>query len=585
MVACLLLLAGRVPADEVPLALECRDGRCAAVLPSLSSADQYCLIVASLARGAGPYRVRISTDASAGPAWVVRAATTPDARWQEATAALQQRLHRKRHEPDTFPAAAEPARQRSFYLFTGENDFHNAESYVSIAAQLVGLGQHCQVYVDEQFLATQPAADGQLAPALRALVDDAMRTFDEDVFPQAQRRLGKVLDVDRDGRFTILFTPRMSKLANGKVSLGGMVRGSDFYRDLAAPFGNRCDMMFLNTDLEAGPHLRTLLAHEYTHAVIFSEHVFGDYVAGLPAQDEESWLNEGLAHVNEVLHGHSWSNLDYRISAFLNAPERYGLVVPDYYRAGLFRSHGHRGSAYLFLQWCCAKYGEDLLGRLVRTNLTGTRNLEVATGRPFAELFREWTVDLARGKCQPEPGPGFTRLLCGPRWLDLPLFGGACDVDLAGTGAAYLRLHSPRSAGGRIAISADAGAAANLQVTLLRLPAGTARLNVKVERANHLARLAVTAHGGDVTLNAIAWERLTPLVRRDEDTSFRPHIDPRGGVRACFGPDVLKAGQTRLSAPITLPPDLGPAVFKITGTGSDGQPVHGWATELNDQRP
>src|SRR5262249_54805889 len=147
----------------------------------------------------------------------------------------------------------------------------------------------------------------------QATLDDAVRTFDEEVHPKARQHLGRVLDVDRDGRFTLLFTPWLGKLQRGKVALSGFVRGCDFQRELAAPFSNRCDMMYLNTDLKPGSHLRTILAHEYTHAVVFSEHVFGEYLPGAARQDEESWLNEALAHLAEDLHGHEWSNLDYRV--------------------------------------------------------------------------------------------------------------------------------------------------------------------------------------------------------------------------------------------------------------------------------
>src|SRR5207249_7185987 len=144
----------------------------------------------------------------------------------------------------------------------------------------------------------------------------------------ACRHLVRVQDDGRDGRFTMLMPPWLGKRQGGKVAVDGFVRGSAFSRDVAAPFSNHCDMMYLNANLRPGPHLRTLLAHEYTHAVVFSEHVFGDYLPGLPAQDEESWLNEGLAHLAEEAHGHGWSNLDYRVSAFLNSPEDYPLVVP-----------------------------------------------------------------------------------------------------------------------------------------------------------------------------------------------------------------------------------------------------------------
>ncbi len=59
-------------------------------------------------------------------------------------------------------------------------------------------------------------------------------------------------------------------------------------------------MMYLSTALGPGPYLRTVLAHEYTHAVTFSAKA----AAGLGA-DEEGWLDEAMAHLGEDLHGFS----------------------------------------------------------------------------------------------------------------------------------------------------------------------------------------------------------------------------------------------------------------------------------------
>ena len=273
-----------------------------------------------------------------------------------------------------------------------------------------------------------------------------MRTFDEAVYPEARRRLGRCLDVDRDGRFTLFFSGRLDRLA-GNAALSGFVRSADFYRDLAAPFGNRADMMYLNTDLQPGPYLRTILAHEYTHAVVCSEHVFGDYLPGLVRQDEESWLGEALAHAAEDLHGFSRANLDYRVSAYLSDPSRYPLVEADYYAAGLWRTHGCRGATYLFLRRCVDRDGPDLLARLVQSNLAGAANLEAATGKSFAELFRDWTT--ATALSADLHGPFGGRLLCGPRFRQVALDGGRGDVDLAVTSAAYLLLHS--AGGGAVA--------------------------------------------------------------------------------------------------------------------------------------
>jgi hypothetical protein len=441
-----------------------------------------------------------------------------------------------------------------------------------VVGELNTVGRHCQVYVDR---------DHDNARGLRPTVDDAVRAFDEEVYPRARERLGRALDVDRDGRFTILFTGWLDRLQRGKVALGGFVRGSDFYRDVAAPFGNRCDVMYLNTNLKPGPHLRTLLAHEYVHAVVFSEHVFGEYLPVPSRQDEESWLNEALAHFNEEAHGYSWSNLDYRVSAFLNCPQRYRLVVPDYYADGLWRDPGTRGSAYLFLRWCHTRCGGDLPARLVRSNLQGVLNLEVAAQRPFPELFREWSVSVLRRGAAPQGEldlrrPLASRLLCGPRFEEVSLSGGAHELRLAGTGVGYVLLHSPGGPRSRVTVTADPGA--ELQVSLVRVQGGCARLSLRCEPCpgGTGVRLSVTAHGSAVKLRRAAWERLVPSGDTERDTSYRPGQN----ARAWFGKADVQAEETRRSEVIRLPAGAGVGetlVFKVSGTDAAGNRVAAWA--------
>jgi hypothetical protein len=575
-----------------PIPFVVQDNRSECVLPTPHPDEKYLLILGSLSLGSGPYRVTARTEAVENPP------TIPE----EKTAV---RVSRKVSGPNSdkgitsfesdYAPAEEPPRTRNFFLFVKERDFYSADSYVMVLGERQGVARHCQVYVDRDYHA-----------GIQPTVDDVIHTFDDEVYPRACRTLGRAADVDRDGRFTILLTPWLGKLADGKVSLGGFVRGSDFFRDLAPPFGNRCDMMYLNTDLQPGPTLRTILAHEYTHAVIFSEHVFGSYQPQAPRQDEEGWLNEGLAHMVEDLSGYSWSNLDYRISAFLSAPGRYQLVVQDYFRAGLFRSHGNRGATYLFLRWCCDQFGEEVMKSLVRTNLTGIGNIEAATGQSFADLFRQWTIALALsgtnlldfrslenfgslrriGLHRPLAG----RLLCGPRFQEMSLADDRNELDLTGTSAAYFLLHSPAKSACRLTITA--GADTNLQVTLVRLPKRTARLTVHIEpQENQEAgsvtptiRLAVTAHDQDVTLEHAAWERLVPTANRPEDTSYRP-ADPKASstkesVKSWFGDLQLKAGETRTSEPITLPSGVTNSedwIFKISAVDTAGHHISAWA--------
>jgi hypothetical protein len=566
----------------LPLAVH--DGQCECTLPTAQPGDKFYLIVASLARDAGPHRVTVSTAAGTGPVSLPRDQARPDPVWEQRVREWRERLAwaRQQHAADDAYPPTDPPHEKTFHVFARDGDFQSPDSYVTVTALLRSVGQHCQVYVDR---------DHDDVAGLQPTVDDVVATFDREVYPRAQRLLGRALDVDRDGRFTILLTPWLSRMAGGKVSLGGFVRGSDFFRDLAAPFGNRCDMMYLNTDLKPGPYLHTLLAHEYTHAVVFSEHVFTGYLPGQPRQDEEGWLNEGLAHLVEDVHGYSWANLDYRISAFLSAPERYQLVVPDYYAAGLFRSHGNRGATYLFLRWCSDRYGRDFITQLTQTNLRGVANLEATTGAPFAELFRQWTAALAlSGTGLPlhdvPPltrldlhGPLGGRLLCGPRIEELSLAGGSHEVALAGTSAAYLLLHSPTGKQSQVTIRAEAGT--DLQVSLIRLPRRTPRLAVRCEPGKTAGTysLEATAYDGEVVLGSAVWERRTPRTNRPEDTSYAAE---RGGKSAIvwMGSPRLRPGESCRSAPFSVPEAAGPDgawVIKVSARDLAGHAMGAWA--------
>lgn len=572
-----LLLAAAVPAAEAPppqhgTALAVRGGRCDCVLPTAAAGTKYFLVLGSLGEGPGPYHVRVSTGPADGPVSLPPDDSPPDDAWTARTSALRARLAQARREgppPCLYPPDPAPAPRRTFYLFTGDGDFQDAAGYAAVEADLCATGRHCLVYLDRQ---ERDAARAQ------ATVADVVRTFDGEVYPQAEQDLGHALDVDRDGRFAILLSGRLGRLQNGRVSVGGFVRGTDFYADLTAPYGNRCDMMYLNTSLRPGPHLRTVLAHEYTHAVVFSEHLFGDYLPDVPRREEEAWLNEGLAHLVEERRGHGWSNLDYRVEAFLNAPERCELIVPDYYRAGLWRAPGNRGATFLFLRWCADHCGPDLATRLTRTNLAGVTNLEVETGRHFADLFREWSAALALPGADAVPAvPG--RVLCGPRFSGLALAGGECNLDLAGTSAAYLLLHTPAAARSRLVVEAEAGTA--LQVTLVPLPEGAARLSLRQEAgaAPGTVRLALTAHDAPVVLTDAVDGRLVPRAGPEEDPAGptpSPVPAPQDMALAWFGSAPLQPGETRTSPDLHLPTVDGPSLVKVAGSDAAGRRVAAW---------
>jgi len=393
---------------------------------------------------------------------------------------------------------------RSFSLHVTNGSLDDPKQYATIHARAVAEGREVRVYLDDQ----QTPRD--LPPGL---IQNVMELFDRDVIPRFRDVLGTYRDVDHDGRFAVLLSPWLGRLQAGRTSVGGFVRGSDFQSRVEAPFSNHCDMMYVNSQTLPGPHLRTLLIHEYTHAVCFSRRSAD--ACGRPRfAEEEDWLNEAVAHCAESLFNAGWTNLDYRIARFLNEPESFPLVVDDYYRAGLWRCHGCRGATYLFLRYCLERFGPQALARIIDSPTRGKRNVELATGCAFDRLFRGWTLWMLEAECPPTNSltavdlarnvdevasaaesntAGETSLaqaslapldlygalgewgLAGPRRHRWDVDAAALQLGVRGTSAAYVELFASGVAGPR-RIRIKAPTDARLQVSVLRLPDDSPRV-------------------------------------------------------------------------------------------------------------
>jgi hypothetical protein len=569
----------------VPLAIAVRQGRAEFDVPAAEPGGQTLVIVSALARGAGPFAVRLE----ARPATVARAPALLRGH-------PRREVRLKPVAPGALPKVGHhrPAGERTFHIMVRHGDVASASNYLAVRGQLRAVGERVQVYVDAQDLT-------RVGPAvLRDVVD----TFDGRVFPIAAANFGYARDVDGDGRFTVLMSHWLTRLAGGRHAVDGYVRGADFDATLASPFGNRCDMMYLSTALEPGPHLRTVLAHEYTHAVILCAKAFSGAVAGpfdssMAARshlEEEGWLDEALAHLVEDLHGFSRSNLDYRVSAFLSQPVRYRLVVEDYYAADLFRSHGNRGGTYLFLRWCADRFGPGLLPALIRSDRRGIENIETATGVPFTELYRQWSAALYLSGLDENDGSGEVyrsldlrgRLegwaLAGPRPLEVTPGDAPACWSATGTSPQFLVVESPANPPATTVV-VSGPPEADLQVTAVPLPTGMGRLALGVEPvagAEGPPRLHATVrerHGVGVALTAMAWEPLVPAAN-PRGARFRSGtLDPAGIARA-FGTTALAPLGTLETEQIPLPDDLPgdvPLVVKVVGTDAGGRRVAAWA--------
>lgn len=537
------------------------------------------VIVSSLAREAGPFPIRLTAKGVTVPEPIATVDDRPN------------RLVKARVSPldaVPVPTSSPPAAERTFHLLVRDGDVASASNYLPVRASLRATGQRVQVYVDNQ-------DSGRVGSEV---LRDLVATFDGRIFPVAAKTIGIARDADGDGRFTVLMSSWLTRLAGGRLSVDGFVRGADLDADLKAPFSNHCDMMYLSATLEAGPHLRTVLAHEYTHAVTCTAKSFTSSKGEGIALDEEGWLDEGLAHLGEDLHRFSRSNIDYRISAFLSRPERYRLVVDDYYTADLFRSHGNRGGTYLFLRWCADRFGQGLLPTLVRSNCRGTENLEAATGLSFAALYRQWSIALFLSGLDPahpsdrafrsidlrSPIGGWE--LAGPRTLHVAPGSGAETWTTAGTSSRYVVVEPLSEA--QVEIEVEAPQDAELQVTALPLPADLARLNLVVRTTTsprgtvHVHASLAELRGTPVRLSAMAWEPLAPAAE-PRACRFRHGGLDHDAIASAFGADTVPPRGVLHSQSIHLDgvaPGDGPVVIKVQGVDPLGRRVAAWA-EIN----
>ena len=431
-------------------------------------------------------------------------------------------------------------------------------------------------------------------------------TFDRDVLPTSRRQFGKVRDVDGDNKFAILFTSEMTRLKKGRISMGGMVIGQDFRLNYEPPLSNRCDMLYLSSEIRSRDRLRTLVAHEFSHAITMTHHALTDYLPPdqHPHADEESWLNEAMAHVSENVYGYSWRNIAFRVNAFLNAPWRYRLVARDFRDERFWRQHGYRGAVYLFLRWCVDQHGKGILRSLQQTNLRGIENLEVTLRRPFNRLLREWHLALwlshrnySRDKRYrytflDVPGVLDGRyLLVGPCAEVLTPGTGRVSRLLVPTGVRHFLLRDGPAKGARGSagtawrVCVEAAGGSGLQVSVVRLSGPVAHLRIDatpnplepdadgmIEMTLGLAEKARVP----VVLQQMAWEDGQEPNAGNRGTRVRPVLSDVGAIRRLFGTNRLAGGGTLRSRPIRVGP-IGPGtrelVVKVLGQDPKGRLV------------
>ena len=263
-------------------------------------------------------------------------------------------------------------------------------------------------------------------------------TFDTLVFPMDTTAFGAPSNISQYGKIILFFTRNVNALT--PPSAGYTIGGFFFARDLypktakgalaACPSSNEQEMFYLlvpdpngtvNNNRRAKADVEILnlgtIAHEFQHLINASRRL---YITPNAAPSEETWLDEGLAHIAEEL-------LYFRVSGFTS---RQNLTLLDIggtpARSTLFSNYASqnfsrfynfiinpeinspyapndslttRGAIWNFLRYAAGRQGASgesaFLRAVVNSSTTGFANLSAAIpGGQFADYLRDWTVSL-----------------------------------------------------------------------------------------------------------------------------------------------------------------------------------------------
>lgn len=285
-------------------------------------------------------------------------------------------------------------------------------------------------------------------------------TFDTLVFPMDTTAFGAPSNISSYGKIILFYTRAVNALtpSGAGYTIGGFFFARDLYpktakNGLAAcAASNESEMFYLlapdpNGTVNANKRTKdevtllnlTTIAHELQHLINSSRRL---YVNTGARPNEETWLDEGLAHVAEELLYFRMANVTSRQNlgltdvagnatrsdqfrnyasqnfsrfySFLIAPEVNSPYAPN-------DSLATRGAIWNFLRYAAGRQGAggeaSFLRSLVNSNTTGVANLQnVLSGSQFADYLRDWSVSLIADDFSPTTTAALSQSYLMPSW-------------------------------------------------------------------------------------------------------------------------------------------------------------------------
>ncbi len=261
------------------------------------------------------------------------------------------------------PAAYTAGDRKSFWVLNSDT-----AAYSQVQAVLRYVGEQVNFWIEDGV-----RYDHQ---ELVRLVD----TFSSEIYPDVRGVFGseRTPGVDGDPRLVVLYTTGMGR------GVAGYFSSSDAYPPEVVEYSNGHDMFVLSaSNLSLNSQFTYgVLAHEFQHMI----HWASD-------NNEEGWLNEGLAELSALVAGYQNSSFDETYAAdpdipLLHWPASDGNSYPFY------------GGSYLFMAYFWGQYGSQAVQSLISHPENGLTSLDMvllepafsAPAKQADDLFQDWTI-------------------------------------------------------------------------------------------------------------------------------------------------------------------------------------------------
>jgi hypothetical protein len=422
--------AAAPPSESVTLSVAATGGTAAlhrGVAPALAGGEH--VWAATLLR-AGDARDAVQAVLPALPLAEAR----PDDRYRASLAALAARARRSLAplggRSSALALARTPGAQGSFWVSRAAIGTGGG-SYVAVPATLRGVSAHGNVWIDDT-LTFDTAAVQQIGVDFETAYDSDSRHFGTPEYSSTSpgaRLTAAPCDAAGNALPGAAPVPMLIPPAGGVhavlivnqstlgAGLGGYYSAVNLLPQAVAncldghPPSNETSMIVLG--FAPGTDLNFTLkenfvrgtAHEFQHAVNFVQH----YVLAQTAQQEETWINEGLSMlaqdfaVSQMFGGAPKIDVDDalgRAQQFLSLPEAVSLT--DFSgsaaagNAFAYNCSACYGDAYLFERYLYDRFGGDAFAHAVEGGgAIGASNLQAATGTALATLISDYGVALA----------------------------------------------------------------------------------------------------------------------------------------------------------------------------------------------